>query len=235
MTFSIAARDAETGAFGLAVTTSGLCVGARCPHARAGVGAVLTQHRTDPRLGPLGLKLLSRGLSAAETVAALTAGREDARWRQLAVVDDQGRTAAFHGAEIYSRHGHAAAEGAIALGNLLRSETLPNAMLQAFLTHGAEPLERRLIAALEAGVADGGELMPLRSAALLIVAEDDFSWMDMRIDRSDDPIGELAALARDYAPSASEFRRRVVEPETIPNDPHYLALHAALTSGETSA
>ena len=170
MTFSIAARDAMTGAFGLAVTTSSLCVGARCAHARAGVGAVLTQHRTDPRLGPLGLDLLSRGLSAADTLAALTTGRDDARWRQLAVVDNQGRTAAFHGSEIYSWHGHAAADGAIALGNILRSETLPDAMLGAFRAAHAAPLEQRLVAALKAGVAAGSELMPLRSAALLMLS-----------------------------------------------------------------
>lgn len=229
MTFSIAARDAETGAFGLAVTTSSLCVGARCPYAKAGVGAVLTQHRTDPRLGPLGLTLLAQGLSAADTLAALTSGRDDARWRQVAVVDSQGRTAAFHGSEIYSWHGHASAEGAIALGNILRSETLPDAMLEAFLTSHDKPMERRLVAALQAGVAAGSELMPLRSAALLVVHRDDFPWMDLRIDRSDDPIGDLDTLARDYASVAPEFRRRVVDPETVPNDPRLLALHDELT------
>jgi uncharacterized Ntn-hydrolase superfamily protein len=233
MTFSIAARDPETGAFGVAVTTSSLCVGSRCPYAKAGIGAVLTQHRTDPRLGPLGLELLGRGLSAEETVAALTAGMEDARWRQIAVVDTAGGTAAYHGGEIYSIFGHATRDGAIALGNILRDEAVPQAMLDAFLAHRSDPLELRLVAALEAGSAAGGELMDLRSAAVLIARDEDFPWMDLRIDRADDPVAELRALAEAYAPVAPEFRRRVIEPETVPNDAALVRLHEALIAGRS--
>lgn len=232
MTFSIAARDPETGAFGLAVTTSGLAVGSRCPYARAGVGAVLTQHRTDPRLGPLGLQLLARGLSAEETVDALVAGREDAKWRQLAVVDAAGRTAAWHGSEIYSYHGHAARDGAIAIGNLLRTQTLPDAMLDRFLRRRNDPLEQRLIGALEAGLEAGGELGALTSAGLLIVRGEDFAWMDLRVDRANDPIAELRSLAAAYAPAAEEFERRVVRPETVPNDAAMEKAHAALRASE---
>lgn len=228
MTFSIAARDPETGAFGLAVTTSGLAVGSRCPYAKAGIGAVLTQHRTDPRLGPLGLQLLSRGLSAEETLAALVAGRDDAKWRQVAVIDAAGRTAAWHGSEIYSYHGHAARDGAIAIGNLLCTETLPDAMLDRFLRRKGEPLELRLVAALEAGLEAGGELGTLKSAGLLIVRDEDFAWMDLRVDRSADPIAELRGLATEYAPVAAEFERRVVQPETVPNDAAMEKAHAAL-------
>lgn len=231
MTFSIAAREPGTGRFGLAITTSSLCVGARCPFARAGVGAVLTQHRTDPRLGPLGLELLGQGLDAATTVAGLTEGREDAKWRQLAVVDAAGRTAAFHGSEIYSIHGHAAAEGAIALGNILRSRSVPQAMLDAYLDDPEAPFERRLIEALKGGLAAGGELKPVRSAAVMIVGTDPFPWMDVRIDRSEDPVTELAEAAAAYAPIAPEFRRRVIDPEAVPNDPELLALNAALSDG----
>jgi uncharacterized Ntn-hydrolase superfamily protein len=228
MTFSIAARDPDTGAFGLAITTSGLCVGARCPFAVAGIGAVLTQHRTDPRLGPLGLRLLAQGLDAEATLAALTGGREESRWRQVAVVDAAGRTAAYHGSEIYSLHGHASADGAIAIGNILRSEAVPQAMLDAFLADRRAPMERRLVAALAAGQAAGGELKPVRSAALLIVRDDPFPWMDIRVDRAADPIAELGDLAAAYASSAVEFRRRVVSPGSVPNDPELVALDAAL-------
>ena len=230
MTFSIAARDQNTGAFGLSITTSSLCVGCRCGYAKAGVGAVLTQHRTDPRLGPLGLDLLSRGLSAEQTVAALIAGRDDARWRQVAVVDAGGATAAHHGSEIYSLHGHATRDGAIAIGNILRSEQVPDAMLERFLASAADPFELRLVAALEAGLEAGGELMPVRSAAVLIVADDDFAWMDLRIDKSEEPVAELRELVLAYAPAASEFRRRVLEPETVPNDPALVRLHEELIS-----
>lgn len=228
MTFSIAARDPRTGAFGLAITTSSLAVGSRCPFARPGVGAVLTQHRTDPRLGPLGLRLLESGLDAEATVAALTAGRDDARWRQVAVVDAAGGTAAWHGSEIYSWHGHAAADGAIAIGNILKSEQVPESMLAAFLEKPGAALEDRLIAALQAGLDAGGELKPVRSAALLVTGEADFPWMDLRVDGADEPVAALADLAKAYAPVAPEFRRRVLEPDGVPNDPELEALHAEL-------
>src|SRR5882757_4649868 len=83
MTFSIAGRCARTGMFGIAITTSSMAVGSRCAFARAGIGAVLTQHRTDPRLGPLGLDLLAAGKTAAETIAALVASTPHHGWRQL--------------------------------------------------------------------------------------------------------------------------------------------------------
>ncbi len=93
MTFALAARCPRTGMLGAAVTTSSLAVGSRCVFARAGIGAVLTQHRTDPRLGPLGLDMLGAGKTAEETVAALVASTPHHGWRQLAVVDAAGCTA----------------------------------------------------------------------------------------------------------------------------------------------
>ena len=233
MTFSIAARDPETGAFGLAVTTSGLAVGSRCPHARAGIGAVMTQHRTDPRLGGLGLDLLARGLSAEETVAALVAGRDDAPWREIAVVDNAGRTAAFHGTEIYSLHGNATRDGAIALGNILADEAVPGAMLDGFFGASGDPLELRLVAALDAGLAAGGELGALQTAALLIVRDDPFPWMDLRIDRSADPLADLRALALAYAPTAEGIRQTAVAPETTPNNAEMVRRHEALMAARS--
>src|SRR3954467_14539663 len=100
MTFSIAGRCARTGMLGAVVTTSSIAVGSRCAYAQAGVGAVLTQHRTDPRLGPRGLELLAQGLEAKEVVQRLTANQPGIGWRQLAVLDREGRTAAFHGERI---------------------------------------------------------------------------------------------------------------------------------------
>ena len=161
-------------------------------------------------------------------MAALTENRSDAKWRQIAVVDAAGRTAAFHGDEIYSWHGHAAADGAIAIGNILRSEAIPQAMLDAFLDDPAEPMQDRLVAALAAGLAAGGELDPLGSAALLIVRDDAFAWMDLRVDRSTDPIGDLAALAGAYAPDAEGTRMRAIDPDSVPNNLDLMRRHAAL-------
>lgn len=233
MTFSIAARDPRTGAFGLAVTTSGLSVGSRCPHARAGIGAVLSQHRTDPRLGPLGLGLLARGLTAEQTLAALVAERSDAAWREIAVVDNAGRTAAFHGSEIYSLHGHAARDGAIAIGNILRDEVVPDAMLDRFFRHADDPLELRLVGALDAGLEAGGELGTLQTAALLIVRDDPFPWMDLRVDRSADPLADLRSLAKAYAGVAEDVRQVAIAPETVPNNPEMVRRHEDLIAARS--
>lgn len=231
MTFSIAARDETTGHFGLAITTSSLCVGARCVFARAGAGAVLTQHRTDPRLGSLGLDLLTQGYDADQTIEILTDGRDDAKWRQVAVVDRNGACAAFHGSEIYSLHGHATDRGAIALGNILRSEDVPAAMLDGYLSATDLDFKGRLLKALFAGLDAGGELKPVRSAALLITGLDPFPLMDVRIDRDDTPVHALANLAKAYEPAAEGFRARVLQPDTVPNDPELLSLHAGLSVG----
>src|SRR5579859_227444 len=121
MTFSLAARCPRTGMVGVAVTTSSIAVGSRCAHARAGVGAVLTQHRTDPRLGPLGIELLAAGNSAAATIEALVASTPHHGWRQLAVVDGAGRTAHFSGRNIVSIHAGVSGEGVVAIGNILKN------------------------------------------------------------------------------------------------------------------
>src|SRR5882724_9308055 len=119
MTFSVVGMCLHTGMFGAAVTTSSIGVGSRCAFARAGVGAVLTQHRTDPRLGPLGLELLERGQASAQaTIDALVAATPHHGWRQLAVVDAAGRTAHFSGHKIYSCRAGASGDGVVAVGNL---------------------------------------------------------------------------------------------------------------------
>src|SRR5712692_3218459 len=129
MTFALAARCPRTGMLGAAVATSSLAVGSRCVFARAGIGAVLTQHRTDPRLGPLGLEYLAQGKSARQTIDALVAATPHHGWRQLAVVDREGRTAHFSGKLIASIHGGATGAGVVAVGNLLKVNEIPAAML----------------------------------------------------------------------------------------------------------
>ena len=232
MTFSIAARDEESGAFGLAITTSSLAVGSRCTFAEAHVGAVLTQHRTDPRIGPKALELLRSSLDAEQALAEITHDDSGIEWRQIALLDNEGKSAAFHGDKIYSWHGHAAVEGAIALGNILRSETLVDQMLDAYLEAGDLAFEDRLLGALSAGLEAGGELMPLRSAALLVVKDDSFPWIDLRVDRAGEPIAELGSLLEEYRSVPDGFHRRVLEPETIPDDEKLVALHQSLLENQ---
>src|SRR5688500_4566775 len=122
MTFSLIGRCAKTGAFGAAVTTSSIAVGSRVPFCAPGIGAVLTQHRTDPRLGPRGIELLRSGCTAAETVAALAASTPHHRWRQLAAIDAAGRTAHFHGAAVKPFHNDAHGKDVVAIGNILAND-----------------------------------------------------------------------------------------------------------------
>ena len=216
MTFALAARCPRTGMIGAAVTTSSLAVGSRCVFARAGIGAVLTQHRTDPRLGPLGLDYLAQGKSAQATIDALVASTPHHGWRQLAVVDNAGRTAHFSGDLITSIHGGATGDGVVAVGNLLKVKEIPAAMLHDFERRPERPLAERLVGALVAGLAAGGENEPVRSAALLVVHEQSFPYVDLRVDDDAAPIERLAALWRAYAPEADDFVQRAIAPGAPP-------------------
>ncbi len=215
MTYSLAGRCARTGMMGAAITTSSIAVGSRCAFARAGLGVVLTQHRTDPRLGPRGLMLLESGCDPAAVIAALVASTPDAGWRQLAVLDRQGATAHFSGKHIRSPHDGATGPDCVAVGNILADPAVPAAMVAAFAAAPGLGLPERLLAALEAGAEAGGESRQVRSAALLVVHEQSFPYVDLRIDASTDPIAALRALWEACAPEVDEFVSRAMDPGSI--------------------
>ena len=213
MTFSLIGRCARTGQIGCAVSTSNIAVGTRVPFARAGAGAVLTQNRTDPRLGPRGLDLLASGCSAEETLRALIASTGARDWRQLAVMDAAGRTAAHTGTHVKPHLGDVQARDCVVLGNILANDAVLPAMAAAFTASPEDALAARLVGALEAGLAAGGEHQPVRSAALVVVADQSFPLVDLRVDAADRPIAALAALWREYAPWADEFVLRAIDPD----------------------
>lgn len=213
MTFSLAIRCAKSGAFGVAGTTSSIAVGARCLFIDAGAGAVITQHRTDPRLGPKGLDLLRAGASAQDCLDQLVASTPYAGWRELAVVDAQGGTAAHQGAHQEPLYAQASAPGIVAVGNILRDMRVPEAMVAAALSAKDKPLAERLILALQAGLAAGGEIFALKSAALQVAEHPGFSAVDLRVDLSQDPIGDLATLWQAYQPHQAQFVSRVLDPD----------------------
>ncbi len=215
MTYSLLGHCPRTGQFGAACATSSIAIGARVPHAAAGLGAVLTQHRTDPRLGPRGIALLRDGCSAEETIAALVASTPQHRWRQLAAMDRQGRTAHFHGAAVKPSHGAAQGPGVVAIGNILASERVPEAMRDAFLAGPDAPLAERLLRAMEAAEAAGGEGRPVTSAALLVVERESFPLVDLRVDLAPAAIPALRALWAAYAPELALFVTRAVDPEAL--------------------
>lgn len=216
MTYSIAARCARTGMFGVAVTTSSIAVGSRCAFARAGVGAVLTQHRTDPRLGPRGLELLAQGLSAQTCIERLTSDAPGIGWRQLAAVDRDGNAAWYHGARITSVHSADVGTGCVAIGNIIRSPAVTAAMVTAFEADRSLHLAERLVRALEAGYAAGGEPKQIKSDALLVVERESFPLVDLRVDYDPQPLLQLRWLWEIYEPSAGIYVERAVNPDAVP-------------------
>jgi uncharacterized Ntn-hydrolase superfamily protein len=202
--------------FGAAVTTSSIGVGSRCPFARAGVGAVLTQHRTDPRLGPRGLELLAEEHSASQVMAALVQENPTIGWRQLAIIDTLGETAYYHGDRINSIHAAAQGNAVCAIGNILRSEAAPQAMVEAFDQAPEAHLAERLLRALEAGLAAGGELKQVKSAALLVVYEQPFPLVDLRVELAPQPLVELRFLWELYRPQLELYVRRAIDPDSVP-------------------
>ncbi len=218
MTFSIAGRCAKSGAFGVAITTSSIAVGARCPHARAGVGAVATQNVTDPSLGPLLLDKMSQGLSASDAIRSVISGRPHADYRQLTAVDKHGNSASFSGKQILGTHGVSEARDCVAAGNLLKSAQLPKVMTDAFAAHATEHLAERLLLALEAGLSSGGEEGPVHSAALIVYHRQDFPLVSLRVDWDDEnPIARLRKLWEDYKPQMGAYLQRAIDPTQAPS------------------
>ena len=211
MTFSLVARCARTGQFGMVISSSSPAVAARCAHVRAGVGVVASQNITDPALGPLILDRLEAGLSASEALNAVTAGRAHIDYRQLLVVDRGGAVAIHSGGKVLGVWGEARGIDCAAGGNLLAGPGIPGAMVAGF-EGSTGHLGERLMQALEAGLAAGGEAGPVHSAGLKLA--DRLSWplIDLRIDWADDPIGMLRAAWDEFAPQMGAYVQRAEDP-----------------------
>ncbi|MGU3495728.1 DUF1028 domain-containing protein [Xanthobacteraceae bacterium A53D] len=217
MTFSIAARCARTGRFGVAISSSSPAVAARCAHVRAGVGAVCSQNITDPRLGPAALDLMALGASAPAALDVLVGATAHIEHRQLTAVDGKGRSATFSGSGTLGVKGVAEGRDCVAAGNLLADSGVPAAMVAAFEAATGE-LGDRLIAALQAAVKAGGEAGPVHSAGLLMAGEESWPLADLRVDWDDaDPIGRLAALWELYKPQMDAYVQRALEPVAAPS------------------
>lgn len=218
MTFSIAARCASTGMFGVAISSSSPAVAARCAHARAGVGAVASQNITDPSLGPAGLDLMARGVSAAAAVERLIVTAPFIAYRQLALIDGAGRTAGFSGDQTLGIHAVADGVDVIAAGNLLANTGVPAAMVDGFAA-ATGSFGSRILAGLQAGLRAGGEAGPVHSAGLYLVRTG-VSWpvADLRVDWADtDPIGALGSLWRLYEPMLEDYVTRARDPSQAPS------------------
>jgi len=216
VTFSIVARCPATGMFGVAVCSSSPAVAARCAFARAGVGAATSQNITDPALGERLLDLMASGLRARAALAALTRAEPSIDFRQMISVDATGETGLFSGAHTLGLNAVAHAPDVAAAGNLLATVDVPAAMVAAFqASTGA--FGERLLGAMRAAMAAGGEAGPVHSAGLKIV--DKLSWplVDLRVDWAEEGvIDQLQTLWEIYAPQAADYVTRALHPETAP-------------------
>ncbi len=217
MTFSLAARCAKTGRFGIAISSSSPAVAARCAHARAGAGAVCSQNVTDPSLGPAALDLMALGAPAHIALDVLCATRDHIGYRQLVAIDAQGRTAIHSGANALGINAFAEGKDVASAGNLLANDGVPAAVVAAF-ERATGDFGDRLMSGLQAGLAAGGEAGPVHSAGLLIV--DKVSWpvADLRVDWDEsDPIGRLADLWALYRPQLDAYVTRALNPSGAPS------------------
>jgi uncharacterized Ntn-hydrolase superfamily protein len=213
MTFSIAGRCARTGMLGAVVTTSSMAVGGRCAYAEANVGAALTQHRTDPRLGPKMLARLRDGMAPSAIIQDLEKSEPGLGWRQLAVIDAKGQAAFFNGANIYSIFKGRVGHDCVAVGNILRNTEVVDAMVESFEGNDGQPLAERLMRAIEAGDAAGGELKQIKSAGLVVAHRESFPFVDLRVDLDPRPLTQLRFLWELYQPTADDYVVRAVDPD----------------------
>ncbi|ORM65417.1 DUF1028 domain-containing protein [Pantoea rodasii] len=216
MTLSIVGRCAETGQMGIAISSSSIAVGARCPWLRSQVGAVSTQNITLPALGPRILDLLQQGESASAALAAGLASDDHHPYRQVTVLSADGQTACFSGEKTLGVNNALSGTDCVAAGNLLANPEVIVAMVNAFEQREG-PLADRLIGAMQAGMSAGGEAGPVHSAALSIVGEPIWPIVDLRVDWTDsDPIDALDALWQAYQPQMQDYVIRALDPTKAP-------------------
>lgn len=200
MTYSIVARDKETGELGVAVESHYFQVGPVVPWAIAGVGAVATQSMVNISFGPLGLEYMRNGYTASQALKALLAADAQPESRQVALVDAAGNVATHTGPKCIPAAGHKTGDGFSVQANLMEKDTVWDAMHDAFMSASGQPLAERMMAALEAAESEGGDIRGSQSAAMLVVSgkPTGHSWEDrvieLRVEDSPDPIRELRRL-----------------------------------------
>jgi uncharacterized Ntn-hydrolase superfamily protein len=221
-TFSLIGRCQRTGMFGIAIATSEMAVGSRCIHVAPGVGAVVTQASTNPRLGHLGLNLLRAGYSAPRVVEEIAASDPHVERRQLGCVDVSGSAAARTGAANTPWAGQRADRDVVVAANAVVGAGVADAMLDAFRAGDTQPLWERLLLALEAGKAAGGQPNGEVSSGLFVVDREPYATVDLRVDLHPAPVAELRRLADAYFPLVPYYNLRPRDPN-VPGAAEWLA------------
>lgn len=224
MTYTIVARCPRTGQIGIGIATYSLAVGGLCPAVESNVGAVSSQAFVNPELKGLGLRLLKDGCPAALTLAMLERSDPSIEYRQIGIVDREGRVAAFTGSMTRGWSGHRLGEGYAIFGNVLANAQVVEAMAHAFEHGQSQRLADRLLLAIEAGCRAGGQAgsfghLPERSASLLVHGLSAQPEIDLRIDRHPDGVGELRRIYDEYQPYLAFHRTRWMAPQqAMPQD-----------------
>lgn len=217
MTFSLVARCAETGMFGIAIASSSPAVAARCAYTRAGIGAVASQNITDPRLGPFALDMMQGGMSAGEAIAGVRDQGQFIEYRQVLAIDAKGRTAIHSGPNSLGIWTDAAGIDVISAGNLLANKEVPQAVVDGFVQAKGH-LGDRLITAMRAGLAAGGEAGPIHSAGMQMCDKVAWPVADLRCDWTEDcPIDAIATAWDVYHPQLDAYVQRALDPREAPS------------------
>ena len=225
-TFSLIGRCERTGMFGVAIATSEMAVGSRCIHVAPGVGAVITQASTNPRLGQLGLSLLRAGYSAPRALDEIAAGDQHVERRQLGCLDITGLGAARTGSANKPWAGHRVAPNVVVAANAVVSDKVADAMFGTFRKDPALALWERLLSALEAGKAAGGQPDGEVSGGLYVVDRELYPMVDLRVDLHPEPVSELRRLANAYFPLVPYYNLRPRDPN-VPAAAEWLAAQRA--------
>lgn len=212
MTFTAIGRCPRTGRLGVATTTGEMAIGSRAPFVSANLGAVATQALTDPRLGPLALRLLDLGYPAQRVIDELEASDEYVEYRQLGIVDRWGHTAVRTGANNSDWCGHQTGDGWIVMGNALVGQNVVDEMARAMAESVEDDLELRLVKSLDAGTRAGGQPTGQRSAALLVAEQAGYTIMNLRVDDQVEPMTELWRLFNKMHPLMPYYRERPDNP-----------------------
>lgn len=217
MTFSLVARCAETGMLGITISSSSPAVAARCSYTRTGVGAVASQNITDPTLGPLTLDLMQSGMSAEEAIAEIKAQGKYIDYRQVLAIDKNGQTAIHSGSNSLGIWTDAKGKDVISAGNLLANENIPQAIVDGF-EKAKGHLGDRLIAAMQAGLAAGGEAGDVHSAGMQICGQTSWPIVDLRCDWTEEcPIEAITQAWKVYKPQVEAYIQRAIDPREAPS------------------
>lgn len=217
MTFSLVARCAKTGMFGIAISSSSPAVAARCSFARAKVGAVASQNVTDPTLGPLTLDLMQNGLSAEQAIQNIQSIGKFIEYRQVLAIDKTGMTSIHSGPNSLGIWTQAEGKNVAAGGNLLSNESIPQSIVDAYISSDGH-IGDRLIAAMRSGLKAGGEAGPVHSAGMKIVDKMTWPIADLRCDWTTNcPIEEVATAWDVYKPQLDAYVQRAIDPREAPS------------------